>query len=87
MKTPKDELRRAKTADDIKQVVQGMGWTIEHGKRHDQAAAPSGAKVAIPRHKGDLPKGTLFSIIKRILIIAGSLLSVLYVLIESGILR
>ena len=81
VKTPKDELRHAKTADENKSAVRRIGWTIEHGKTHDHAVPPLGAKFAMPRHNGDLPKGTLFSIISR------ALLSISYILIESGLLR
>jgi len=87
MKKPHDELKHARTAEEIKAAVKRMGWSIEHGTKHDLAVSPSGAKVPIPRHKGDLPKGTLYSIIKRILLLSGLLLALLYLVIESGLLH
>ncbi len=86
MKKLHDALKRARTAEEIKAAVSKMGWTIEPGTKHDMAVSPSGAKVPIPRHKGDLPKGTLYSIIKRVLLLSGLLVALLYLVIGSGLL-
>lgn len=40
------------------------GWTLKHGKSHDLAVSPSGQIVPIPRHKGDIKKGTALAILK-----------------------
>ena len=54
------------TEREIKQKLKAAGWTITHGKAHDMATNPSkpGVKIPIPRHKGDIPKGTVNSILK-----------------------
>jgi len=39
-------------------------WMIIHGKAHDLAISPNGQKVALPRHKGDIPLGTVQKILK-----------------------
>jgi predicted RNA binding protein YcfA (HicA-like mRNA interferase family) len=50
----------------LKRALVKAGWTITHGKAHDQAtnSQKPGVKIPIPRHKGDIPKGTLNSIMK-----------------------
>jgi predicted RNA binding protein YcfA (HicA-like mRNA interferase family) len=42
------------------------GWAITHGKAHDLATSVQkpGVKIPIPRHAGDIPKGTVKSILK-----------------------
>lgn len=52
------------TKAEIERKFKAAGWTIVHGKKHDLAVSPTGQKVPIPRHKGDVPKGTAFSILK-----------------------
>jgi predicted RNA binding protein YcfA (HicA-like mRNA interferase family) len=48
------------------QKLLNAGWVITHGKAHDQATNPQkpGVKIPIPRHNGDIPKGTTKSILK-----------------------
>ncbi len=54
------------TENELKRLLGKEGWTITHGKAHDQATNPKkpGVKISIPRHKGDIPKGTVHSILK-----------------------
>jgi len=54
------------TETELKRKLKKAGWTITHGKAHDQATNPQkpGMKISIPRHKGDIPKGTANSILK-----------------------
>lgn len=54
------------TENELKRLLSKSGWTITHGKAHDQATNPQkpGVKIPIPRHKGDIPKGTANSILK-----------------------
>lgn len=49
---------------ELERKFRKAGWTFKHGKRHDLAISPSGQKIAIPRHKGDIPKGTALAILK-----------------------
>ena len=52
------------TKVEIERKFKAAGWTIVHGKKHDLAVSPTGQKVPIPRHKGDIPKGTALNILK-----------------------
>jgi predicted RNA binding protein YcfA (HicA-like mRNA interferase family) len=51
---------------ELERKLQKAGWTIVHGKAHDQATNPAvpGVKIPIPRHAGDIPKGTARAILK-----------------------
>lgn len=52
------------TKVEIERKFKAVGWTIVHGKKHDLAVSPTGQKVPIPRHTGDIPKGTAQNILK-----------------------
>jgi len=54
------------TKREIEQKLRKAGWIITHGKAHDLATNSQmpGVKISIPRHKGDIPKGTAISILK-----------------------
>lgn len=52
------------TKAEIERKFKAAGWTFIHGKKHDLWVSPSGQKVPIPRHKGDIPKGTALKILK-----------------------
>ena len=52
------------TRKEIDSRLKNAGWVIIHGANHDLAVAPDGRKVALPRHKGDIKKGTVISILK-----------------------
>ena len=54
------------TKRELEQKLQKSGWVITHGKAHDMAtnSQKPGVKISIPRHKGDIPKGTIKSILK-----------------------
>jgi predicted RNA binding protein YcfA (HicA-like mRNA interferase family) len=54
------------TERELKRLLKQEGWTITHGKAHDLAThvAKPGIKLPIPRHKGDIPIGTVRSILK-----------------------
>jgi len=47
-------------------MLSKAGWLITHGRAHDMATNPQkpGIKIPIPRHGGDIPKGTANSILK-----------------------
>jgi predicted RNA binding protein YcfA (HicA-like mRNA interferase family) len=54
------------TAKELKKKLIAAGWIITEGKKHEQAEHLNkpGIKVAIPRHRGDIPTGTLNKILK-----------------------
>jgi predicted RNA binding protein YcfA (HicA-like mRNA interferase family) len=54
------------TKRELEQKLRKAGWVITHGKAHDLATNPlkPGVKISIPRHTGDIPKGTAESILK-----------------------
>lgn len=55
------------TEREILKLLKKAGWTITEGKGHHQATNPNfqGMKIAIPRHKGDIPIGTAKNILKQ----------------------
>ena len=52
------------TKTEIERKLKSAGWEIIHGKRHDLAINKNGKKIAIPRHKRDIPIGTANQILK-----------------------
>lgn len=54
------------TKIELEKKLRKAGWIITHGKAHDQATSVEkpGVKIPIPRHAGDIPKGTLQAILK-----------------------
>ncbi|NLK45543.1 MAG: type II toxin-antitoxin system HicA family toxin [Treponema sp.] len=52
------------TRVELDRKFKKSGWTIVHGSRHDLAVSPTGQIIALPRHKGDIPKGTAQKILK-----------------------
>jgi predicted RNA binding protein YcfA (HicA-like mRNA interferase family) len=54
------------TKVELEKKLKKAGWGIIHGKAHDQATNPDkpGIKIPIPRHAGDIPKGTALAILK-----------------------
>ncbi|MDR2897772.1 MAG: type II toxin-antitoxin system HicA family toxin [Spirochaetaceae bacterium] len=54
------------TAKELKRKLVAAGWSIIGGSRHELATHPDkpGVQVAIHRHKGDIPTGTLNKILK-----------------------
>ncbi len=49
---------------ELERKLRQAGWKFKHGKSHDHAISPSGQIVPIPRHPGDLKKGTVRKILK-----------------------
>jgi len=51
---------------ELEQKLRKAGWVITHGGAHDQATNPQkpGVKIPIPRHTGDIPKGTARAILR-----------------------
>ena len=49
---------------ELERKFREAGWTLRHGASHDHAVSPTGQVVAIPRHRGDIPKGTARKILK-----------------------
>ena len=56
------------TEKEILKLLKRAGWKIiEGGKHHLAVDNPKfpGRKVPIPRHRGDIPKGTAEAILKQ----------------------
>ncbi|GHT56654.1 toxin HicA [Spirochaetia bacterium] len=53
------------TKVELEKKLRKAGWSITHGRAHDQAtnSAKPGVKIPIPRHAGDIPKGTVKAIL------------------------
>jgi predicted RNA binding protein YcfA (HicA-like mRNA interferase family) len=51
----------------LRKALTDAGWEIKSGHAHDQATHPDfpGVKIAIPRHRGEVPKGTANAILKQ----------------------
>jgi predicted RNA binding protein YcfA (HicA-like mRNA interferase family) len=54
------------TEREVLKLLKSKGWIITKGTRHHLATHPDkpGIKIPIPRHKGDIPNGTLNNILK-----------------------
>ncbi|MCL2047588.1 MAG: type II toxin-antitoxin system HicA family toxin [Defluviitaleaceae bacterium] len=54
------------TAKEFKKKIKAKGWTIIQGSRHELATHPDKPEIqiAIPRHTGDIPTGTLNKMLK-----------------------
>jgi len=54
------------TAKEFKRKIIAEGWIIIQGSRHELATHPDkpGTQIAIHRHTGDIPKGTLSRMLK-----------------------
>lgn len=54
------------TEKEILKLLKENGWVITEGKKHYLATHPDrpGIKIPIPRHKKDIPTGTLHNILK-----------------------
>ena len=55
------------TAKELKRKLTAAGWIITEGGNHELAIHPKkpGVKIPIHRHTGDIPAGTLHSILKQ----------------------
>lgn len=53
------------TKRELEQKFKKAGWSFIQGANHEKAVSPNGKKkIPIPRHKGDIPKGTALAILK-----------------------
>ena len=53
------------TANEIIKLLKKAGYEITAGAKHDKAIyKETGKMIAIPRHKGDIPTGTAYNILK-----------------------
>lgn len=54
------------TEKEILRLLKQSGWEIAEGTKHHLATNPQkpGIKIPIPRHKKDIPAGTLHNILK-----------------------
>jgi len=55
------------TAKELERKLIAAGWKLTQGGNHEMAKHPDkpGVKVAIHRHTGDIPAGTLNKILKK----------------------
>ena len=54
--------RQPKTAREVLSHARKAGGRTEEGRRHTKVYGPKPGHVAVPRHTGDIPRGTLGSI-------------------------
>lgn len=53
------------TKRELEKLLKQNGWEIISGARHDMAVKEgTNVKIPIPRHKNDIPIGTVNSILK-----------------------
>ena len=53
------------TKKELEKILKKEGWKIVSGAKHDMAVKKGTAvKIPIPRHKGDIPIGTVKNILK-----------------------
>jgi predicted RNA binding protein YcfA (HicA-like mRNA interferase family) len=54
------------TEREIIKLLKDNGWYIEEGSKHHLATNPNkpGIKIPIPRHRKDIPIGTINNILK-----------------------
>ena len=53
------------TKRELEKLLKEAGWEIISGTRHDMAVKDgTSTKIPIPRHRGDIPKGTANNILK-----------------------
>ena len=54
------------TEREILKLLKENGWDIEEGSKHHLATNPKkpGTKIPIPRHRKDIPIGTINNILK-----------------------
>ena len=52
------------TKREVEKLLKKAGFKRRTGGRHDIWCKKSFPPIPIPRHKGDIPKGTLLSILK-----------------------
>ena len=52
------------TKREIERLLKKHGFTSKTGGAHDIWTKPGFPPVPVPRHKGDIPKGTANSILK-----------------------
>ena len=51
--------------EELKRRLLSSGWIIKPGAKHDLAVnKTTGKKIAVPRHRGDIPIGTAQKILK-----------------------
>jgi hypothetical protein len=72
----KKRLEACRSHDDFVSYASKRGGRIENGGRHTKIYSPDGGMAIVPRHPGDLAKGTRFSIIKTLIKIGLALIPI-----------
>jgi len=52
------------TKREVERLLRKAGFTRKGGGKHDVWVKPGFPPIPVPRHKGDIPPGTLRSILK-----------------------
>jgi len=52
------------TKQGLEKLLKKAGFVRRHGGRHDVWTKQGYPPIPVPRHKGDIPKGTVQSILK-----------------------
>ena len=54
------------TEQGLLRLLKKKGWEIQEGTKHHLATHPDhpGVKIPVPRHRQDIPAGTLHQILK-----------------------
>jgi len=54
------------TERQVLKALKASGWEIQEGAKHHLATHPEkpGIKIPVPRHRGDIPIGTVNNILK-----------------------
>jgi len=60
----KKTLNECRTHEDFVSYGKHRGGRVVNGGRHTLVYGPTGGMAPIPNHKGDLAKGTRYSIVK-----------------------
>ena len=55
------------TFNEIEKILKVDGWTLKStvGSHYQYTHPKKSGKVTVPNHKGDIPKGTVNSILKQ----------------------
>jgi predicted RNA binding protein YcfA (HicA-like mRNA interferase family) len=74
-----------RSSSDFVRYSKQQGASIAEGGSHTKIVGPTGGKVPIPRHRGDLPEGTRRSII-RMLKMIGVASAFIFTLVQLGVI-
>lgn len=82
-KNKEQMLKRCRSGNDFRKVAKKFGANVWEAKKHTVAETNLG-RTHIPRHPGDLRKGTRFSIFNALMVILPVLGGIIYWFLEVG---